>query len=126
MTNCSVDFSVACAFMETVLPNEMSLKQRRTMHLRFYSWLYVHGTSYRLVFVCPYCKRRRGACRCPQLGHTLAESPWVYETDPLAVIHWRITTVSLLRVDASWLDLTSAHGRRLSEFISYVKRLNEH
>jgi hypothetical protein len=123
MTSRFVDFRVACDFMETVLPREMPLKQRRTMQARFYSWLYHHGT-YRLVLTCPYCKKQRGRCRCPQLGYTSVNGKWVHQTDALTIIHWRISTKSLLAVDVSRLNRSSANERRLGEFISYVKQRN--
>lgn len=121
-----VDLRHVQVFMEIVLPPTMPPKQQRTQLLRFYGWLCGHsGQQFGIVLVCPHCNRYRGRCTCPQMGYQMegdGDSRWVYDIS-MSYAHWQINVRSLLQIDTTKLNSTSAAERRLAEFIAYVKRL---
>lgn len=127
MTRNLVDFREVTAFIEGVLPSTMPPRSRRTAALRFYSWLNGNGPrQFGIAFFCPHCKQRRGECICPQLGFRWdGQGPkdWVYETEILAIIQWRLDVRTVLRIDPATLNRSSAMEQRLGEFIEFLKRL---
>ncbi len=121
-----IGFEEAKKFMDTILPPVMLPERRRSMQVRFYTWLCGYRTAHLdIVYVCPYCGLTRGKCRCKQLGFWGADMPrrtWIYESEAKYVLQWRIDLDSLLRIDTGRLDTSLATERRLGEFITYLKR----
>ena len=93
-----VSFRDACAFMDNVLPADTPPGPRRTQQVRFYAWLCGHrGQEYGIITVCPFCRHKRGICRCPQLGEPSKGDPekWSYLLDAAFALQWLIDPRSL-------------------------------